>query len=203
MKMKYILLISTCKYSLHELEFINPIKNILEEESIQYLKIHISKLDEVKDIEKLSHIIICGTAIKDFSFKSFEMSHIFKEIEKLQIPTLGICAGAQIISTHKQIPLEYNFQSSVLEFKALNTLKILEIEKNEKVLGYALHSYCITLDSINNNAITLKNNITPILVNSINSKYVELAQVNKFTLCFFHIEIKNKKLLNKWIFNTC
>lgn len=197
--MKNILIISTCKYSLHELEFVNPVRNILEEESIQYSLNHISKVNKIKDLNSISHIIICGTAIKDFSYNSYNINSFLKEVEELQIPTLGICAGAQVISNYKQISLAYNFQSNVIEFRAINSSKNLQIKKDDTISGYALHSYCINSNDIKNNFSEFS--VTPILVNSANYKYIELAEIAKITLSFFHIEIKNKNLLKNWMKN--
>jgi GMP synthase (glutamine-hydrolysing) len=86
-----ILLIKTNKESLHDNEFVNPIKNILGKDSkvINYKKLKKS------DLEKANKVIISGTSLKDNEFlKDLKK---FSWIKNYNKPILGICAGAQII----------------------------------------------------------------------------------------------------------
>jgi GMP synthase (glutamine-hydrolysing) len=86
-----ILIISTCKEKLHELEFVKPIERILKK---GYFVNHYSELSE-KDLNKADKVIIAGTSLKDNGF----MNHLdkFKWIKDFDKPLLGICAGMQII----------------------------------------------------------------------------------------------------------
>jgi GMP synthase (glutamine-hydrolysing) len=87
-----ILIISTCKEKLSELEFVRPIEEILEKYS--YTK-HYTKIKK-EDLEKAEKIIICGTALKDFKY--LEDIKMFEWIRETKKPILGICSGAQIIT---------------------------------------------------------------------------------------------------------
>jgi GMP synthase (glutamine-hydrolysing) len=83
-----ILIISTCKEKLSELEFVEPIKRMVD-------KFIVKRFDKItkEDIEKANKIIICGTALKDFGYLDANWSWI----ESFDKPLLGICAGAQVI----------------------------------------------------------------------------------------------------------
>nr|MBC8435159.1 hypothetical protein [archaeon] len=89
-----VLLISTCKEKLHELEFVKPIEDILNEINEHFFVKHYSKVSK-KDLGICSKVIICGTSIKDDFFlkdlKSFNWLKFFNK------PVLGICAGMQIL----------------------------------------------------------------------------------------------------------
>lgn len=89
-----ILLISTCKERLHELEFVKPIEDILSASDVGYFVKHYRELDK-KDLDMADKVIICGTSLADFdylmNFKRFDWIKDFKN------PVLGICAGSQIL----------------------------------------------------------------------------------------------------------
>lgn len=86
-----ILIIKTNKEKLHDLEFVRPIEDIVGKD---FFTKHYSEVSG-EDLEKCSHVIICGTSLKDFEFvKDFEKFSWLKNFEK---PVLGICAGMQIL----------------------------------------------------------------------------------------------------------
>jgi GMP synthase (glutamine-hydrolysing) len=90
-----ILLISVNQDSLHNLEFVKPIENILTENKINFFTKHYSKLSKT-DFKKADKIIICGTSLKDLDY----INHLtkFNWIRDFEKPILGICAGMQIIA---------------------------------------------------------------------------------------------------------
>lgn len=83
-----ILIVSTCKEQLSELEFVEPIKRMVD----NFIVKRFDKIT-VNDIKNADKIIICGTALKDFDYLEANWSWI----ESFQKPLLGICAGAQVI----------------------------------------------------------------------------------------------------------
>jgi len=89
-----ILIISVCKNKLHELEFVEPVKEIVKKEGKDFFEVNCSQL-EWGDVEKADKIIICGTSLQDNNFlKRIQRFRWLKETEK---SVLGICAGMQII----------------------------------------------------------------------------------------------------------
>ena len=89
-----ILLISTCKEKMQELEFVKPIENILGAEGKEFFTksyLEVSK----KDLNGARGVIICGTSLKDNAFlDNFDKFSWIADFDK---PLLGICAGMQII----------------------------------------------------------------------------------------------------------
>ncbi|MBI4150736.1 hypothetical protein HY492_01280 [Candidatus Woesearchaeota archaeon] len=84
-----MLIISTCKDALSEIEFVNPIVALVGECVVK-------RFDKVKpeDIATADHIIITGTTLQDFDYlkKKWDWLKTFKK------PVLGICAGMQVLA---------------------------------------------------------------------------------------------------------
>lgn len=192
-----ILLISTCKYSLHEFEFVKPVIQILHKNKISYKVIHISKIKTTL-LLNYSQIIICGTAIKDFHYFKFNINSFLAKVQKNSIPVLGICSGAQILAKFLSIPLNQNSTNSIIKLKNISNCEIFKLEKNQILDSYSLHTYNLGLKDIFSNNISF----STLLVQEEHIEDIELIRIKCFTLCFFHIEIKNKQLLINWINNT-
>ncbi len=83
------LVISTCKDALSELEFVAPIVALVGECVVK-------RFDKIKpeDIAAADHIIITGTALKDFDYlkRKWDWLKTFKR------QVLGICAGMQVLA---------------------------------------------------------------------------------------------------------
>lgn len=87
-----ILIISTSKELLHEIEFVKPIVDILKDEEL--LIEHYSTLSK-EDIVRSEKVIICGTSVQDNQF--MDDIERFSWIKEFKKPLLGICAGSQIL----------------------------------------------------------------------------------------------------------
>jgi GMP synthase-like glutamine amidotransferase len=83
------LIISTCKDALSELEFVAPIVALIGECTIK-------RFDKVKpeDLASADHIIIAGTALKDFDY----LKKKWDWLKEFRRPVLGICAGMQVLA---------------------------------------------------------------------------------------------------------
>ena len=89
-----ILLINICREKLHELEFVKPIEDILNNGKIKYFVKDYKKINK-NDLERADKIIICGTSLRDDEFlKNINKFEWLKDFNK---PVLGICGGMQII----------------------------------------------------------------------------------------------------------
>ncbi|MFT4244267.1 MAG: glutamine amidotransferase-related protein [Candidatus Woesearchaeota archaeon] len=201
---KTILIISTCTYKLHELEFVKPVETIIKllqktnKKSLKYTIISIfeKNIFDISFLKKFSHIIICGTALKDFKYLSSSFQELFFNLKMLQIPTFGICAGAQLICKYNNIALNENIKNQIITITSIQDEPTLEIFKNDHLEVYALHSYTIHKDSINSKLLVL-----PILVEKNDKTKIQLFKLNNYLGCFFHPEIKNKELIVNFIEN--
>ena len=88
------LIISTCQHKLHENEFVKPVKDIVFKSGFEFDIVKYDNLLEF-DFSKYSHILICGTALKDFDYMNYIDD--FSWVKKVSVPILGICAGSHIV----------------------------------------------------------------------------------------------------------
>lgn len=122
-----ILIISTCREKLSELEFVEPIKRMVD-------KFIVKRFDNVTndDLKNAKKIIICGTALKDFDYLEANWSWI----ESFEKPLLGICAGAQVIG--KAYGLHLKNETSIGQQK-VETIKLNRLCDGE-FNAYFLHT---------------------------------------------------------------
>ncbi len=88
-----ILVVSTCRYSLSEEEFVRPIAEIIRSCGFEF---DLVRYGERIEPEEYSHVIVCGTALRDFDY----LNHIenFSRLLDYDGAVLGICAGYQILA---------------------------------------------------------------------------------------------------------
>ncbi|MEM3113059.1 MAG: hypothetical protein QXI33_01395 [Candidatus Pacearchaeota archaeon] len=175
-----ILIISTCREKLHELEFVKPIEDILKNENVKFKTINYKKISK-NLIRKSERIIITGTSLKDNNFLNYIGN--FKFINSYNKPILGICAGMHIIGLiykgklkkKKQIgPLNIEFND---EFLGIKKYSINEV--------YSLHNLYVDFSTIKDfNVISYAS--CPQVVKH-NSK--EIYGV------LFHPEVRNKGII--------
>ncbi|MBS3115139.1 hypothetical protein J4482_00760 [Candidatus Woesearchaeota archaeon] len=91
-----ILIIDLCyeKDSLSNLEFVQPIRRIVESAHKNTKVLHFTELDS-ETIGHSEKIILCGTALKDNEFVCHRDE--FEFLKDYKKPVLGICAGMQMI----------------------------------------------------------------------------------------------------------
>lgn len=179
--MNEVLLVSTCKEKLHELEFVKPIQDILSSEKIYFF---IKNYKEVspKDLTKCSRVIICGTSLADFDYlinlKKFDW---VKDFDK---PVLGICAGSQILGLicsgkeKKKTEIGFFYEDFKINF--------LGLEGKQEV--YHLHNSHVKFDS-NWKVFCTGNGIQQ----AVKHKEKELYGV------LFHPEVRQKKLILEFV----
>jgi GMP synthase-like glutamine amidotransferase len=133
-----ILIISTCEEKIHEMEFVNPIENILKNKKISFFRKHYKEINE-KDLKNADKIIMTGTSLKDNKF--LKDINYFEWIKSIKKPILGICSGMQIIL------LIYNGKlrnkKEIGYYKENFTKEFLGMKGENEV--YHLHNNYITL----------------------------------------------------------
>ena len=132
-RIKLIILISLCREKLHELEFVNPIADIIKSEGTGFEIINYKDIS-LENIEKADKIIICGTSLADFEYlKDIKK---FSWIESCEKPILGICAGVQIIALV--------FNSKLKEMQEIGMIKAKFDEDffgiSREIEAYSLHN---------------------------------------------------------------
>lgn len=190
-----ILIISTCKEKLHELEFVKPIEKILKKNKTDFFTKHYKKIRK-GDFGNADKIIIAGTSLKDNQFMKdieyFRNNLIFEK------PVLGICAGMQIIS----LIFELNRQVKELDIK--NNLNHVIKQKTE--IGFYRERFIKEFLGLKNEqeVYHLHNNYTTLPKNFIkftNSKIPQAIKHKSKNIygVLFHPEVRNKKLIENFI----
>lgn len=177
-----ILVIKTNEELLHDLEFVKPIEDILENSSIKFFTKHYNALTK-KDLEKSSKLIICGTSLQDNQIsKSVKKFEFLKNYEK---PILGICAGMQIMGVVFGGKLKKGKEIGFYREKFQKDF--LGIRKNSELEVYHLHNYNVSLPrEFENYAKNVK------ISQAIKHKTKEIYGV------LFHPEVRNKELIKNF-----
>jgi GMP synthase (glutamine-hydrolysing) len=137
-----ILLADLCnkRNSLSRYEFVHPIREILERSGFPCKICHYMEVTD-NVLASYDKVILCGTALKDNAY--MEQIEAFSWLKDLNKPTLGICAGMQVISA--------SFGGSIVPHPAIG-LNMIEIIRSSPLLGeprqiegYHLHNFAATL----------------------------------------------------------
>lgn len=174
-----ILIISTCNYKLHELEFVKPIENILEKLNVKFSIKHYKELEE-GDFKNADKIIICGTSLKDNQF--MKDINYFRFVEDCKKPLLGICAGMQIISLI--FSGEEGNKTEIGFYKEDFTKEFLGLKGEQEI--YHLH----------NNYASLPKEFDKFTTSDIPQAIKHKSKEIYGTL--FHPEVRNKKLIEEF-----
>src|SRR3989339_539778 len=139
-----ILIISTCKEKLHELEFVKPIEKILSQNNMNFTTINYQNLSQ-NYLNNYDKIIITGTSFKDNEF--LEDLKKFSWINNLNKPILGICAGMHLIGLDKKQSV-YLLHGKQINFEKLNVFEIFSQRvdsiyavkhKSKEIYGISFH----------------------------------------------------------------
>jgi len=170
-----ILIVDISCNSLLKDEFVKPIEQIVKE------KYEIKHYTKLKDLDNFSHIIICGTALKDNKY--LDDIGFFKPIFKSKTKILGICGGAQIIAKY--------FGAKITNYQEIG-MKNIEILKEDKILKnfsqkevYLMHNFAFELPK---DFESLAETKIPVLIRKDN-----------IYACLFHPEVKCEKIIENFL----
>ncbi|HIH39867.1 TPA: hypothetical protein HA219_04070 [Candidatus Woesearchaeota archaeon] len=171
-----ILIIDLCyeKDSLSNLEFVQPIRRIVESAHKNTKVLHFTELDS-ETIGHSEKIILCGTALKDNEFVCHRDE--FEFLKDYKKPVLGICAGMQMIGLV--------FGANIINQKEIGMTQILtkdNIFKDKMVSVFELH----------NHNITLPRGFTEIAYNDKGMQAIKNDNMYGIT---FHPEVRNRDFI--------
>lgn len=178
-----VLIISTCKEKLHELEFVKPIEDILRINNITYFSKHHGQISK-KDLEKCSQVILTGTSLKDNSF----LINQFNFLKSFDRPILGICAGMQILGNLYKGKIKK--KTEIGFFKETFKKEFLGLKGEKEV--YHLHNNFIDFETLEKFEVISSNDGISQAV-----KHKE----KPFYGVLFHPEVRNKELILKFVKN--
>ncbi len=169
-----ILVINVNKYKLHDLEFINPITDLLKDFKV----LHYRNLRQ-KDINSAEKIIIAGTSLKDDEYLKYIES--FSWIKNYKKPILGICSGMQILALTNGAKLKKAKEIGQTEIKILKEDPLIKDIK--KV--YSLHQFSVTLPK-------------GFYLLAKSSKSIQAIKRNNHYGLLFHPEVFNKEMIKRF-----
>lgn len=178
--MTNILIVSTCTQKLSELEFVNPITEILRMNKIPFKQVHYSNLT-VKELNSATKIIICGTALQDNQYQN--EIQLFEWIKISQTPILGICSGAQILAQMHSGKIIRGEECGIYEGIIEQQDTILENVDTSKL--YCIHNFTATLPA------------QAKLI--VRTQFPQIFKLNNHYGCFFHPEVKQKELITNFL----
>lgn len=161
-------------------EFVVPILTIAKKLD-EFVVRHYLKITS-QDLNRCSKIILSGTTLKDNAFLS--NPEIFTWIKEIEMPSLGICAGMEILGMV--------FGEGLNESLEIGMTMIQTAKVNPLFFGdfkaYSLHSYCVKpSDSFD------------ILAKSAKSVQAIKLKNKKIYGLLFHPEARNQEILINFI----
>ena len=169
-----ILIISTCREKLSELEFAVPVQNLIPESKV----INYNAIKK-KDILAADKIIITGTALKDFEY----LNHNFSWLKKFRKPVLGICAGMQIIAKV--------FGAKLIDCKNIGVKKIKILKENQ--LAYAdFNAYFL-------HTKTIQGGEFEVLATVDGAPAIIKHNQKNIYCCIFHPEVLNAEIIRNFV----
>lgn len=177
-----ILIVNVCQDSLSYLEFVKPVEDILKKTGAESFTRHLLSLNH-HDISMAQKVIICGTALKDFTY--LDNTSKFTWINESRKPILGICAGMQILAKL--------FNGHIIERTRIGRYKVKIILKSRVASKNEFYSYFL-----NSKAVEPSEDFET-LGESGNLKCIIKHKHRRFYGCLFHPEVLNPEIITNFV----
>ena len=177
-----VLLVNLCSDPLSELEFIEPIKNIIESSGFEALTKRYAKICS-EDLKIAEKIIICGTALKDDDF----LRHIdkFKWLKRINKPVLGIGSGL--------MPIAHVFGCKIINQLKIGAFEVNLIKGNKLTDKERFYSYFLT------KAVIQASNLMEALARTENIDCMIKHKDKEIYGCLFHPEAANPEIISNFL----
>jgi GMP synthase-like glutamine amidotransferase len=173
-----ILIVSVCSDKLSYFEFVKPVEDIIKKARMDSLTRHFLSLNH-RDVSRAGKVIICGTAMKDFTY--LERIEKFAWLREVDKPIFGICAGMQILGKL--------FDCSLVERTKIGRYKVKVIRKSSITSEDEFYSYFL-----NSKALELNEDFE-ILGAAEDLNCIVKHKRRAFYGCLFHPEVLNPDII--------
>lgn len=177
-----ILIVNVCSDGLSYFEFVKPVEDILKKARVGSFTRHFLSLNQ-RDISRPEKVIICGAALKDFSYLG--RIEKFTWIMKADKPILGICAGMQILAKLSD--------NELIESTRIGRHRVKIVRKNSLTSKAEFYSYFL-----NSKAVEL-NREFEILGKSGDLECMVKHKRRRVYGCLFHPEVLNPEIITNFL----
>lgn len=179
-----ILIVDLCheKESLHALEYVRPVVDIVKQTDNDYMVMHFSDINKTV-VEGFDKVILCGVALKDDEY----LNHLdyFDWLPSFMGGVFGICAGAQVIGLLYGCKLNSGDEIELSTPIVVKTDPLFAEDDVKEI--YCLHQNYVEC--------------TEAFDVLIQTEYPQLFKHTEKPVygCLFHPEVRNKKLIENFI----
>ena len=177
-----ILVLNVCSDKLSYFEFVKPIEDILKKAKVDFFTRDFLSVNH-RDISRTGKVIICGTALKDFKY--LDNIDKFAWINESHMPTLGICAGMQILARL--------FNNDVIESTRIGRYRVKIIRENSLSPKDEFYSYFLNSKAVE------PNEDFEVLGESGDLKCMIKHKHERFYGCLFHPEVLNPEIITNFL----
>ncbi|MEM3403233.1 MAG: hypothetical protein QXJ17_01580 [Nitrososphaeria archaeon] len=176
-----ILILDVCSDKLSEIEFVKPIKRILERGGIRCFTKHYLELNS-EELLQADGVVICDTALEDFGY--LKQLDLFRWVVGYNRPILGICAGMQIIGIL--------FGCSVVDRVMIGQFKVSLIKENKLASKKGFYSY------FSNTKVIIPNENFVSIAKVYGVDCIIKHREKDVYGCLFHPEVLNEEIISNF-----